>query len=102
MWLRLDFIDELSVHRDVSRDEQLSEFCTSTDGKVYPFGDAGNFGSAVAPGATFSRIATTTDGLGYRMAASDGRIFSFGSAGSGSSGALGLRQPVVAIANLPA
>lgn len=72
------------------------------DGKVYPFGDAGNFGSAAAPGATFSRIATTTDGLGYRMAASDGRIFSFGSAGSGSSGALGLRQPVVAIANLPA
>lgn len=71
------------------------------DGKVYPFGDAGDFGSANAPGATLSRIATTPDGRGYRMAASDGRIFSFGSAGSGSSGPLGLRQPVVAIANFP-
>jgi hypothetical protein len=74
----------------------------ASNGAVSAFGDAQSYGSANAGGVPLSRIATTKDGKGYRMVAADGRIFSFGSAGSGSTGPLGLRQPVVAVANYPA
>jgi len=70
-------------------------------GEVHAFGDAGFHGSAAGQGGgqPFTRIATTPDGAGYRLATADGRVFSFGSAGSGVTAPLGLRSPVVALAN---
>jgi parallel beta-helix repeat protein len=69
-----------------------------SDGTVFPFGDAGYFGSlgGVPLAAPVVGIAPTPSGHGYWLVASDGGIFSFGDAGFfGSTGAIHLNQPVV-------
>jgi ribosomal protein L24E len=70
----------------------------SSDGNVYNFGDAGNFGSEL--GDPLSRpvvgMASTPDGKGYWLVATDGGIFSFGDAQFyGSTGNIHLNQPIV-------
>ena len=47
-------------------------------------------------------MASTPDGKGYWLVASDGGIFSFGDAGFyGSTGALTLNKPIVGMASTP-
>jgi hypothetical protein len=66
------------------------------DGTVAGFGGAPTLGDTGVAGA--ARIAATADGLGYRVVQSDGRVHLFGTAGSGVSSSLGLRSPIVGIA----
>ena len=60
-------------------------------------GDAGNLGSIFQPlNAPITGIATTNDGEGYWLFATDGGVFSFGDAQfSGSMGGQHLNKPVV-------
>ena len=61
-------------------------------------GDAGNFGSAQSYGLTqpVVGLASTIDGGGYWLVASDGGIFSFGDATFfGSTGGIQLNKPIV-------
>jgi hypothetical protein len=47
-------------------------------------------------------MATTSDGAGYWLVASDGGIFSFGDAKfSGSEGGVPLNKPMVGVADVP-
>ena len=47
-------------------------------------------------------MASTPDGRGYWLVASDGGIFAFGDAGFyGSTGALALNRPIVGMASTP-
>jgi parallel beta-helix repeat protein len=92
------------------------------DGNVYPFGDAGLqvpgapaslldlkvrparpiVGISPTPNVGFGGGGGGTSGLGYWLVASDGGVFSFGDAKFyGSTGAMHLNQPVVAIAGTP-
>jgi parallel beta-helix repeat protein len=69
-----------------------------SDGNVFPFGDAGYYGSVA--GTPLAKpivgIAATTTGRGYWLVASDGGIFSIGDAGYfGSTGAIRLNRPIV-------
>ena len=88
----------------------------SADGGVYTFGGAGYFGSAgqldpsAAPGgnnavhlaAPIVGMASTPDGKGYWLVASDGGVFAFGDAGFfGSAGGLHLAAPIVGMASTP-
>jgi len=73
-------------------------------GGVFPFGDAGYFGSmgGASLAAPVVGIAPTPTGNGYWLVASDGGIFSFGDAAYfGSTGAMHLNQPVVGMAAGP-
>jgi hypothetical protein len=75
-----------------------------SDGNVYAFGDATNYGSLA--GTLLNRpivgIAATPDGKGYWLLGADGGIFTFGDAQFfGSTGDLVLNQPVVGIASSP-
>jgi parallel beta-helix repeat protein len=75
-----------------------------SDGTVFPFGDAGYFGSlgGLALAAPVVGIAATASGAGYWLVASDGGIFAFGDAGfHGSAGALRLNRPIVGMAAGP-
>jgi cell wall-associated NlpC family hydrolase len=68
------------------------------------FGDAGNFGPA--GGLTLNAppvgMASTHDGGGYWMVASDGGIFNYGDASFyGSAGAIALNKPIVGMAPTP-
>jgi parallel beta-helix repeat protein len=75
-----------------------------SDGNVFPFGDAGYYGSLA--GLPLARpivgIAATPSGGGYWLVASDGGIFAFGDAGYfGSTGAMRLNRPIVGMAAGP-
>jgi hypothetical protein len=72
-------------------------------GAVNPFGGAPSLGSlSVHLNAAIVGIASTPDGGGYWLVASDGGIFSFGDARFfGSTGALRLNRPIVGIASTP-
>jgi hypothetical protein len=77
---------------------------TGSNGAVYGFGTADNFGSTA--NHTLSKpvvgMASTPDGKGYWLVASDGGIFAFGDAGFyGSTGAVRLNKPVVGMASTP-
>ena len=55
----------------------------ASDGRVFPFGDAGFYGSAsnLALNAPILGMAPTPSGKGYWLVASDGGIFNYGDAG---------------------
>jgi hypothetical protein len=75
-----------------------------SDGAVFPFGDAGYFGSLGGIGLAqpIVGIAATPTGDGYWLVARDGGIFAFGDAHFfGSTGAMHLNQPVVGMAAGP-
>jgi len=68
------------------------------DGAVFPFGDAGFFGSEAGThlNKPIVGMAMTPDRQGYWLVASDGGIFTFGDAAFlGSTGAIHLSQPIV-------
>ena len=76
----------------------------ASDGGVFPFGDAGFFGSA--GGLRLNKpvvgMAATPDDGGYWMVATDGGIFSYGDAQFyGSTGSIQLNQPIVGMAATP-
>ena len=69
-----------------------------------PFGDAGFFGPSggLQLNAPDVGMASTPDGQGYWIVASDGGIFNYGDAGFfGSAGSLPLNKPVVGMAATP-
>jgi peptidoglycan/xylan/chitin deacetylase (PgdA/CDA1 family) len=73
----------------------------AADGGIFPFGDAGGYGStgAMRLNKPVVGMAATPTGNGYWLVASDGGIFPFGDAGGyGSTGALRLNKPVVGMA----
>ncbi len=75
-----------------------------SDGGVYPFGGAGNYGSTkgVALNAPVIGMAPTADQRGYWEVAADGGIFQFGDAGFyGSTGNVHLNRPVISMAATP-
>jgi len=70
-------------------------------GGVWPFGDAGAFGSlaGIALNQPIVGMASTPTGNGYYLVATDGGIFTFGDAAfKGSTGAIRLNQPIVGMA----
>jgi hypothetical protein len=67
---------------------------------VFAFGDAGFFGSmgAQALNKPIVGMASTPDGKGYWLVASDGGVFAFGDAGFfGSMAGRALNKPVVGL-----
>ena len=67
---------------------------------VFAFGDAANYGdtSNLHINLPIVGMASTPDGKGYWLVASDGGIFSYGDAGFyGSTGAITLNKPIVGI-----
>jgi SpoIID/LytB domain protein len=76
----------------------------ASNGAVYPFGSAVNYGSMVGRrlNAPVIGMATTFDGGGYWLVAGDGGIFSFGDAHFyGSTGNIRLNRPVIGMAPTP-
>ncbi|HET9689665.1 MAG TPA: immunoglobulin domain-containing protein, partial [Acidimicrobiales bacterium] len=76
----------------------------TSDGAVYPFGDAGFEGSLndVRLAAPIVGIAATPDGGGYYLVGADGGVFSFGDAAfHGSTGALRLAAHMVGLVVTP-
>ncbi len=74
-----------------------------SDGAVYPF-NVHSHGSLVGTKLNKPIVASasTPDGLGYWLVASDGGVFSFGDAGYyGSTGAMTLNKPIVGMASTP-
>src|SRR4029077_21006069 len=77
---------------------------TASDGGIFPFGNAGGFGSTggIKLNQPISGIASTANGKGYWLVAADAGIFPFGNAeGFGSTGGIKLNKPIVAIAATP-
>jgi Arylsulfotransferase (ASST)/IPT/TIG domain len=73
----------------------------SSDGRVFPFGDAAYYGSPASLGLDkpIVGMASTPD-PGYWLVASDGGIFAYGDAGFfGSTGGITLNRPVVTMAS---
>jgi hypothetical protein len=71
---------------------------------VLPFGDAAAPGdpTALRPNKPVVGMASTPDGKGYWLVASDGGIFAFGNAPyAGSTGGLRLNKPIVGMASTP-
>jgi parallel beta-helix repeat protein len=69
-----------------------------SNGEVFPFGDAGYFGSLGGVGLAqpIVGMASTPSGHGYWLVASDGGTFAFGDAHFfGSTGAMHLNRPIV-------
>jgi hypothetical protein len=82
----------------------LGGWVAAANGSVYPFGDAGYYGSITGtrPTHPIVGIAATPSGRGYWLVGRDGGIFSFGDARfHGSTGAIRLRRPIVGIAATP-
>ncbi len=76
---------------------------TDPAGAVTPHGSASPFGSPAQSGLQLSRpivgMASTTDGRGYWLVASDGGIFNYGDATFyGSTGSIHLNRPIVGMA----
>jgi uncharacterized protein DUF4185 len=82
----------------------LGGWVVGSDGAVFSFGDAKNFGSMAGRPLTqpVVGIAATPSGNGYWLVARDGGIFSFGDARFyGSTGAIRLNKPIVAMSATP-
>ncbi|HMC39617.1 MAG TPA: N-acetylmuramoyl-L-alanine amidase [Acidimicrobiales bacterium] len=76
----------------------------TTDGAVYPAGDATPYGDARSYplAAPVVGIATTAAGAGYWLLGSDGGVFSFGDARfHGSTGGMALAQPALQMVATP-
>jgi hypothetical protein len=76
----------------------------STGSAVLPFGDAAAPGdpTALRPNKPVVGMASTPDGKGYWLVASDGGVFAFGNAPfAGSTGGLRLNKPIVGMAATP-
>jgi len=76
----------------------------TSDGGIYPFGDAASYGSTVNVrlNRAIVGMAGTPTGHGYWLVAADGGIFPFGDAGGyGSTGSIRLNQPIVGMASTP-
>jgi outer membrane biosynthesis protein TonB len=76
----------------------------SNNGGVFPFGDAGGYGSSAAVhlNKPIVGVESTPDGQGYWLVASDGGVFPFGDAqGYGGTGNVHLNQPIVAMEDTP-
>jgi hypothetical protein len=76
----------------------------ASDGGIFPFGDAGGYGSTgnIRLNQPIVGMAATASGHGYWLVASDGGIFPFGDApGYGSTGNLQLKAPIVGMARTP-
>src|SRR5258708_32492281 len=68
----------------------------ASDGGIFPFGEAGGYGStgAVRLNRPMVAIAATPDAHGYWLVAADGGVFPFGDArGYGSTGGIHLNSP---------
>jgi hypothetical protein len=66
---------------------------------VYPFGDAKSYGAPAFPlNKPIVGIASTPDGKGYWLVASDGGVFAFNAPFSYSLGGSGLTSPFVGMA----
>jgi hypothetical protein len=81
-----------------------SYWVATGSGAVHPFGSAKSYGSLA--GTTLNKpvvgMASTLNGLGYRLVASDGGIFSYGDAAFfGSRGGQPLNKPIVGMAATP-
>ena len=71
---------------------------------VFAYGNAASYGdtSAMHINLPIVGMASTPDGKGYWLAASDGGIFTFGDAGFfGSTGNINLNKPIVGMASTP-
>jgi hypothetical protein len=81
-------------------DDGQGYWLAGTDGSVYGFGAAGEFGARPAGlRQPIAGVAPTPTGAGYWLVASDGGVFSFGDAPFlGSTGHLRLNRPVVGMA----
>ncbi len=79
------------------------QWLTSSDGTVYPVGNAANLTTSVPRlNAPIVGMAPTSDGGGYWLAAADGGVFALGTAHFyGSMGGTHLNAPVVGIAATP-
>ena len=76
-------------------------WAVAADGGVFPFGDAGYFGSLgnVTLNKPIVGIAATPTGRGYWLVAADGGVFPFGDAAfHGGLGNVTLNKPIVGIA----
>ena len=76
----------------------------TSNGKVYPFGQAKWYGDAsnLKLNKPIIEMISSPDGKGYWLIASDGGVFAYGSAGFfGSTGNTKLPAPVVSAAVLP-
>ena len=83
---------------------KASFWLAGSDGGVWPFGRASDFGSAAGSPLASPIVAMvpTPDKAGYWLAGADGGIFTFGDAGFfGSAGALHLAQPIVGMTSTP-
>jgi ribosomal protein L24E len=71
---------------------------------VFAYGNAASYGdtSAMHINLPIVGMASTPDGKGYWLVASDGGIFTFGDAGFfGSTGNINLNKPIVGMASTP-
>ena len=71
---------------------------------MFSFGDAGFYGSTGGQplNAPVVGMASTPDGLGYWLVASDGGVFNYGDAAFyGSTGGTHLNKPIVGMASTP-
>ena len=85
--------------------DQRGYWMAGSDGNVYPFGDAGKFGSLVSkhitPSAPITAIAGNPASTGYWLVASDGTVYAFGAASveAAHSGQGAVTGTIVAIAS---
>jgi len=82
----------------------MGYWLVASDGGIFPFGDAGGYGSTgdMRLNQPMVGLAATPSGKGYWLVAADGGVFPFGDAGGyGSTGNLRLNRPVVGMAATP-
>ncbi len=79
------------------------QWLASSNGTVYPVGNAATFATSTSRlNAPIVGLAPTPDGGGYWLAAADGGVFTFGDAHFyGSMGGTRLNQPIVGMAATP-
>jgi hypothetical protein len=79
-----------------------SYWVVTATASVHPFGSAKTFGSLTSLNKPIVGMASTLNGLGYWLVASDGGIFSYGNAAFlGSRGGQPLNKPIVGMAATP-
>ena len=72
---------------------------TSMNGAVFPFGNAGFYGSPGPLHQPYVSMASTSDGRGYWVVAADGTVYAFGDASYyGSAGNVAAARPIVGMA----
>jgi Prenyltransferase and squalene oxidase repeat len=79
-----------------------SYWVVTATASVHPFGSAKTFGSLTSLNKPIVGMASTLNGLGYWLVASDGGIFGYGNAAFlGSRGGQPLNKPIVGMAATP-